>query len=73
MSTGLERQYIQYVFLTSNNMGKEIKLKEPELKALLEKIEKLLNESFKTDYANVHDAANEVYYYLNEKFAKYLD
>lgn len=54
-------------------MGKEIKLKEPELKALLEKIEKLLNESFKTDYANVHDAANEVYCYLNEKFAKYLD
>ena len=50
----------------------DIKL-NPAIKELVSKVELLISEALKTSDQAAIDAANEVYCYLNEKFAKYLD
>lgn len=44
-----------------------------DTKELISKVETLISEALKTSNQAAIDAANEVYYYLNEKFAKYLE
>lgn len=50
----------------------DVKL-NPDTKQLISKVETLISEALKTSDRGAIDAANEVYYYLNEKFAKYLE
>jgi hypothetical protein len=50
----------------------DVKL-NPDTKQLISKVETLINEALKNSDQATIDAANEVYYYLNEKFAKYLE
>lgn len=45
----------------------------PETKELVSKVELLISEALKNSDQATIDAANEVYYYLNEKFAKYME
>jgi ribosomal protein L30/L7E len=47
----------------------DVKL-NPETKELISKVETLISEALKTSDQATIDAANEVYYYLNKKFAK---
>ena len=50
----------------------DVKL-NPETKELISKVETLISEALKTSDMGAIDAANEVYCYMNEKFAKYMD
>lgn len=54
-------------------MEKTVEIKEPELKALIAKCEMLISEALKTDNQIAHEAANHLYYYINQKFYKYLE